>query len=335
MQSSPTINLLRTLFVVFAAVIGWRSGEIFWNAPYIGCAVGLATGLTVVLADFLLKGFSLRLFSSATFGLLLGFLAAQLLLASGVLDYASKDMKWLVGLTVYATFSYIGMMLAVRSNRDEFAFVIPYVRFRRETVQDEVPMIVDSNIIIDGRLPELAKTGFISTSFVIPHFVLEELQTLADSHDQLKRERGRMALARLQEMQNHPDFSVTITGTALDPFAAVDSKLVQLAKMTNARLLTNDSNLCSIARMQGVTALNLNDLNKALRPVLSTGDEIDLVLAREGRDAHQAVGYLSDGTMIVVNHARAHLGKAVRVSISSVLQTSAGRLFFAELKQAA
>jgi uncharacterized protein YacL len=335
MQSSPTINLLRTLFVVFAAFIGWRSGETFWGTPYVACVAGIAVGLTVVLADHLLKGFSLRLFSSATFGLILGFLAARLLLASGILFYASEDMKWLIGLTVYATFSYIGMMLAVRSNRDEFAFVIPYVRFRRESVQDESPMIVDSNIIIDGRLPELAKTGFISTSFVIPHFVLEELQTLADSHDPLKRERGKLALARLQDMQNEPGFSVTITGSSLDPFAAVDSKLVQLAKMTNARLLTNDGNLCSIARMQGVTALNLNDLTKALRPVLSTGDEIDLVLAREGRDSHQAVGYLNDGTMIVVNHARAYLGKSVKVSISSVLQTSAGRLFFAELKAAA
>lgn len=334
MQPSPTINLLRTLFVVFVAVMGWRAGDILLDAPYMGAAAGTALGLGVILADHLLKGFSLRLFSSATFGMLLGWLAARLLLASDILQYAADDTRWAIGLIVYATFSYIGMMLAVRSSRDEFAFVIPYVRFRRESVE-EMPLIIDSNIIIDGRLPDLAKTGFVSTSFVVPHFVLEELQTLADSHDSLKRERGRAALTRLQEMQNNSDFSVTVTGSSLDPFAAVDSKLVQLAKMTNARLLTNDSNLCSIARMQGVQALNLNDLTKALRPVLSTGDEIELVLAREGRDAHQAVGYLTDGTMIVVNHARPYLGKAVRVSISSVLQTSAGRLFFAELKEAA
>src|SRR5687768_15735661 len=131
MQSSSTINLLRTLFVVFAAFIGWRSGEIFWEAPFVGCAAGAAAGLCAVLADHLLKGFSLRLFSSATFGLLLGFLAARLLLASGILHYATEDARWLIGLTVYAIFSYIGMMLAVRSNRDEFAFIIPYVRFRQ------------------------------------------------------------------------------------------------------------------------------------------------------------------------------------------------------------
>src|SRR5436190_10667800 len=231
MQPRSTINLLRTLFVVFAAFIGSGAGGSLWENPLVGGVLGIVFGLCVVLADHLLKGFSLRLFSCATFGLLLGFLAARLLLASGVLNYASKDIEWLVSLTVYASFSYIGMMLAVRSNRDEFAFIIPYVRFRRESAQ-EVPIIVDSNIIIDGRLPELAASGFISKSYVVPHFVLEELQTLADSQDATKRERGRLALARLQEMQNNPEFNVTITGSTLDPFAAVDSKLVQLAKMT-------------------------------------------------------------------------------------------------------
>lgn len=334
MQSSRTINLLRILFVVFAACIGWRAGDTLMENRYVGGTIGVIFGLCVILADHLLKGFSLRLFSSATFGMLLGFLAARLLLASGVLYYASEHVEWLASLVVYATACYIGMMLAVRSNRDEFAFIIPYVRFRRESAQEQ-PIIVDSNIIIDGRLPELAQTGFVSRSYVVPHFVLEELQTLADSQDPNKRERGRLALSRLQEMQNNPEFNVTITGTTLDAFAAVDSKLVQLAKITNTRLLTNDSNLCSIARMQGITTLNLNELTKALRPVLTTGDEIDLMLVREGRDSHQAVGYLSDGTMIVVNHARAYIGKSARVSISSVLQTSAGRLFFAELRDAA
>jgi uncharacterized protein YacL len=334
MNSSPIINLLRVLFVVFSTFLGSRVGQTFVDQPYAGALGGIVFGLFIILADRLLKGFSLRLFSSATFGLLLGFIAAQLLLASNLLRNTPENSQWLISLAVYATFAYLGMMLAVRSNRDEFALIIPYIRFRQEAAL-EPPMIVDSNIIIEGRLPDLATTGFIGKSFVVPHFVLEELQTLADSHDPLKRERGRDALARLQEMQANRNFTVTITGTALDPFAAVDSKLVQLAKMTNSRLLTNDSNLCSIARMQGVIALNLNDLSKALKPVLNTGDEIDLSLSKEGRDLHQAVGYLRDGTMVVVNNARPHLGKTVRVTISSVLQTNAGRLFFAELKAAA
>jgi uncharacterized protein YacL len=333
MYSGPTINLLRVLFVAFTSYLGSEIGYAL-EAPKTGLIGGVVFGLVIVLADRLLKGFSLRLFSSATFGLLLGFLAARLLLASGLLARSSEDTRWFISLGVYATSSYLGMMLALRSNQDDFALIIPYVRFRGQAAQD-APVLVDSNIILDGRLPEVAASGFISSSFVVPHFVLEELQTLADSHDPLKREKGRTALTRLQEMQRNPAFTVTITASALDPFSAVDSKLIQLAKMTNSRLLTNDGNLCSVARMQGVTALNFNDLSKAMRPALTTGDEIDLALSKEGRDAHQAVGYLKDGTMIVVNHARPHIGKTVKVAISTVLQTQAGRMFFAELKAAA
>ncbi len=336
MNSGPTINLLRSLFIVFAAYMGNEVGATFsdsnWARVY-GICGGLAFGLCIVLADRLMKGFSLRLFSSATFGLLLGFLASRLLLASGLFERTPPDALWLIRVAVYATLSYIGMMLAMRSNRDEFALVIPYIRFReeQESAKDS-PVLVDSNIIIDGRLPEVVATGFLTGSFVVPRFILEELQLLADSNDPIKRDKGRSALARLEEMQKSKDFTMTVTESALDPFAAVDSKLVQLAKMMSARMLTNDSNLCSIARMQGVQALNLNDLARAMRPALTAGDDVEVPLSKEGRDVHQAVGYLADGTMIVVNHARSFIGKTVRVNISSVLQTSAGRLFFAELK---
>ncbi len=334
MNSSPTITLLRILFIAFTAFLGSEIGTTFWDGPRTGACGGIAFGLFVVLADRLLKGFSLRMFSSATFGLLLGFIASRLLLASGVLYKTPSDSQWLIGLVVYATLGYIGMMLAMRSNRDEFALIIPYIRFREQSASD-APVLVDSNIIIDGRLPEIIATGFLPRSLIIPRFVLEELHTLADSHDAAKREKGRLALSRLQEMQRNPAINLTIHERTIDAFAAVDSKLVQLAKIMNARLLSNDGNLCSIARLQDITALNLNDLAKAIRSALATGDELNLTLTKEGREPHQAVGYLNDGTMIVVNHSRDLLGKNVRVAISSVLQTSAGRLFFAELRPGA
>ena len=334
MTSGPTISLLRILFVAFTGFLGSEIGRSFWDASRLGTCGGIAFGLSVVLADSLLKGFSLRMFSSATFGLFLGFIASWLLLASGLLNRTPADAQWLISLVVYATLGYIGMMLAMRSNRDEFALVIPYMRFREQSAND-APVLVDSNIIIDGRLPDIIATGFVPHSLIVPRFILDELQMLADSHDSAKREKGRLALTRLQEMQRNPALSVTIHDAVLDPFSAVDAKLVQLAKMTNARIVTNDGNLCSIARLQGIVALNLNDLSKALRPPVSTGDEVAITLTKEGREPHQAVGYLNDGTMIVVNHSRSFVGKNVRVSISSVLQTSAGRLFFAELKQAA
>ena len=331
MNSGPTITLLRVLFIVFTGFLGSEIGHSIWEAPKVGTCAGIAFGLSVVLADRLLKGFSLRMFSSATFGLFLGLLASKLLLASGLLYRTPLDVQWLISLTTYATFGYVGMMLAMRSNRDEFALIIPYIRFRDQSPHD-MPILVDSNIIIDGRLSELVATGFLSRTLIIPRFILEELQTLADSSDPARREKGRLALARLEELQRDPSLNVTIHEVPVDdPFAAVDSKLIQLAKMLSARLLTNDGNLCSIARLQGITALNLNDLNKALRPSVHAGDEITLTLTKEGREPHQAVGYLPDGTMIVVNNSRSQVGKSVRISISSVRQTSAGRLFFAEL----
>jgi len=326
-----TINLLRLLFVVFTTSIGMIISLSTLNSSWIGAILGAAFGLTIVLADRLLNGVSLRLFSSATFGLLVGFLFSRLLLASDILRGASEEIAWFINLGVYATCGYVGMMLAIRSNRDEFALVIPYIRFRRATAQDE-PLLVDSNIIIDGRLADLCATGFVSSSLIVPRFVLDELHRLADSNDPLKRDRGRAAIERLQQMKQNPVLSVTIHETDSTEGTPVDTRLAQLAKLLDVRLLTNDSNLCAIARLQGVAVLNLHDLARSLRPPVTPGQELQLTLAKEGRETHQAVGYLPDGTMIIVNHARAQIGKSVNVIISSSLQTSAGRLFFAELK---
>ena len=326
-----TINLLRALFVAFTALVGTMIGESFVGTVWAGGAIGLAFGLSIVLSDRLMHGISLRVFSSATVGLCVGIVFARLLLASKILARASEDTQWLTSLIAYATFGYFGMMLAIRSNRDEFALIIPYIRFRRSTVQ-EAPVVVDSSVIIEGRLSEVCATGFVSSSFIVPRFVLDELQRLADSGDPLKRERGRGALDRLQRMQRDPAMSITVHESPREPGAPVDTQLASLAKFLDARLLTNDSGLTAIARLQGIPVLNLYDLARALRPVVEPGRQLDLPLVKEGRDPHQAVGYLGDGTMIVVNHARPHLGKTMPIVIASSLQTAAGRLYFAELK---
>ena len=333
MTPSLTLNLLRVLFVTFTGCVGLMIGDDVFGSTVKGTLAGAAFGLVVVLGDRLLKGVSLRLFSSATFGLLVGWLFSQLLLASRLLIAAPPHWQWVIGLIVYSTFGYLGMMLAIRSNREEFALVIPYVRFRQATVQD-APLLIDSNIVIDGRIADICATGFLSSSLVVPRFVLAELHRLTESHDPLKRERGRTGLDRLARMQADPKLSVTIHDIEPDAETPVDIQLVKLATMLHARLLTNDANLCQIARMQGVPVLNLFDLGKALRPQLAAGDELVLPLVKEGRDAHQAVGYLPDGTMIIVNHARGQLGKTVPITIASTVQTHAGRLFFAELKAA-
>ena len=338
MTPASTINLLRVLFVIAAAVLGASIGEARLGSLAAGTALGLIFSLSLVLADRLLKGLTLRLFSSATLGLLLGFFAASLLRASDVLHFASHDAQWIWSLVIYATFGYLGTMLAIRSNRDEFSLLIPYVRFSRQAVQ-ESPLLVDTNILIDGRVQAVCAAGFLGPSLVVPRFVLEELQRLADAADPIRRERGRRGFDNLEKMRRNPALDVTIHDTAAgDPdteLMPVDTRLVNLARFLQSRLLTNDANLSRVARLQGVNVLNLNDLAAAMRPSLSVGDELELPLVKEGRDANQAVGYLPDGTMIVVNHGRGHIGQTVPVLVSSALQTSAGRLIFAEIRPAA
>jgi uncharacterized protein YacL len=320
------------LFITFCAAIGANAGSSLLGNAWPGLFVGLVLGLTVVLVDRLLKGFSLRVFSSATFGLLLGMIAANLLLASDVLHFQSETTQWVARLVVFSTFAYLGMMLAMRSNRDEFSLIIPYVRFTRETTQHE-PIVVDTNIIIDGRIADLCAAGFLSRALIVPRFVLGELQTLADARDPIKRERGRRGLEILNQLQGSRDVELTIHETSAgEDEGSIDSRLVRVAKVLQARLLTNDTALCQVARLQQVATLNLNDVVRALRPIVVVGDEIELNLVKEGREQHQAVGFLPDGTMIVVNHARPFLGKTKPVVVSSALQTTAGRLIFAELK---
>jgi uncharacterized protein YacL len=328
-----TVNLLRALFITFCIAIGGIvTGEI-QGKVIPGILIGAVFALAIVLVDRLLKGFSLRAFSSATFGLLLGLLFANLLMGSEVLRYQSETTQWAVRLVVYCAFGYLGMMLAMRSSRDEFSLIIPYVRFARETTQHE-PLIVDTNVIIDGRIADLCATGFLSRSLIVPRFVLDELQTLADSRDPLKRERGRRGLEILNQLQASRECELTIHDTTGDADLATDARLVRTAKLLQARLLTNDTALGQVARLQQVQTLNLSDLARALRPAVAAGDELELSLVKEGRESHQAVGYLPDGTMIVVNHARPQLGKVATVVVSSALQTGAGRLIFAELKGA-
>src|SRR3954471_19473726 len=171
MTPLSTVNLLRVLFVTFCAAIGATVSLSLAGSVWFGLGVGVVSGLVVVLADRLLKGFSLRAFSSATFGLLLGMLFANLLFASDVLRFQSDFVQWAARLVVYCTFGYLGMMLAMRSSRDEFSLIIPYVRFARETTQHE-PLVVDTNVIIDGRIADLCATGFLSSSLIVPRFIL-------------------------------------------------------------------------------------------------------------------------------------------------------------------
>ncbi len=331
MSPITTVNLLATLFVIFCAFVASLIAEEYDLSALHGVMVGSSFGLILVLIDRLLRGFSLRAFSSATFGLFLGLIFATLLRASDVLRYLPEREEWVISLSIYAAFAYLGMMLAMRSNRDEFSLIIPYVRFTRQAVQD-APLVLDTNIIIDGRIIDLCESGFLSGQLVIPNFVLEELQNLADSADDVRRVRGRRGLETINRLKASPNINLNFHEHDRIESKSVDQMLIHVTQFLQARLLTNDSDLCQVARLSRVAALNLNDLLRAVRANIHPGDEVELDLVKEGRDPSQAVGYLTDGTMIVVNHGGPLIGERVTVVVGSALQTSAGRLFFAELK---
>lgn len=337
MNTSAPANVARAAFVMLTTLLGISialgQGP---NHGWIGGIAGLLFGLLILVVDLGLRNFSIRGFSSGTFGLLVGLLCAWLITRIGFFEsgWAGEYelARDIFELCTYLALGFIGMMVALRSRRDEFSLVIPYVRFRQESVQDS-PILVDSNIIIDGRVPRLCAAGFLSGPLVVPRFVLDEVQALADSGDSLRRDRGNRGLETLNQLQKSSS-GVEVVIHEEDPAneTTVDGKLTELARLLGARLLTNDSSLTKVARLQNVTVLNLNDLSQAMRPTVAPGDELELNLVKEGKDDHQGVGYLPDGTMIVVNQAVKHIGTTQAVVVAGSVQTSAGRLIFAELK---
>jgi uncharacterized protein YacL len=340
MPARSAIPIVRIVFLICCVLLGYFFGISGMRGlgPVSGAVIGGLFGGLVVGVDLMLKDMTIRSFGSGTFGLMTGVFSAWLLTrvpwAQSLVPPQwgnPEEFDRVFSLIIYLTLGYLGIVLALRSNRQEFSLIIPYVRFRNEGVIQQ-PLLVDTNIIIDGRLPGICATGFLGGTLIIPRFVLDEMHVLADSSDPIKRDRGRRGLECLEMLKRTPSISVTIHDDYQSQEKLVDTKLIQLGKSLEARLLTNDGNLGRVAQLQGLTVLNLNQLAHAMRPILNVGDEIELVLVKEGKDEHQAVGYLPDGTMIVVNHAKDKLGCTALAIVSSSLQTSAGRLIFAELK---
>jgi uncharacterized protein YacL len=254
-------------------------------------------------------------------------------LLTGAIDLIpdlDRSVASMIKLVLVLVLCYLGMIFSIRG-RDEFNLIIPYVKFVRQDQKDTV-YILDTSVIIDGRILDICQTKFLEGRFVIPRFVLKELQQVADSADALKRNRGRRGLDILNKLRKNPSGSVKIQEEDFPEISSVDEKIVKLAKLLGGKALTNDFNLNKIAELQGVTVLNINELSNALRPVVLPGEMMEVRLVKEGKEHNQAVAYLEDGTMVVVDNARRFLGNTQKVVVSSVLQTSAGRMIFAKLE---
>ena len=328
------MNLLsvRILFMLGCMFIGYQVmilKGLMMGA--LGMVIGGLIALLLIVLEAGLRRVSVSGLSRAVFGLILGLIIAKL--AGDAFSLAPLDADTLSSIRVSLTliFAYLGMVMALRG-KDEFNIIIPYVRLRRQDQSEDIT-VLDTSVIIDGRIVDICKTKFLSSKIVIPKFVLRELQQIADSTDPIKRQRGRRGLEMLHTVQKEAGIDITISEEDFSDTSEVDAKLVKLAKLLGGKILTVDFNLNRVASIQGIKVLNINELANALKPVVFPGEQMQIKLIKEGKEHNQAVGYLDDGTMVVVEDARRLIGQEVKVAVTSVLQTQAGRMIFTKLER--
>jgi len=330
-----TILFLRAFFVLLSTVVGYCLGGILGSLSQVwsvgGSIIGFIGSLLIILIEITMRRFSIRNLSAAVFGLIFGFFMAWLLTSVIRLIPMSVELFASLQIILILIFCYLGMIIAMRG-KDEFNLIIPYVKFVRQDKKEDV-ILLDTSVIIDGRIADIFQTTFVEGRIVIPRFVLRELQQIADSQDSLKRNRGRRGLDILNKIQKNPAFDVKIQEEDFPEIKEVDAKLVKLAKVLGAKVFTNDFNLNKIAELQGVTVLNINELANALRPIVLPGEAMEVRISKEGKEYNQGVAYLDDGTMVVVDNSKNLIGQVIKVVVTSVLQTSAGRMIFAKLEE--
>ncbi len=278
-------------------------------------------------------------------GLIVGLLIAALVMTPISNIFTGSDMLRIIGVVlaviVYCITGIIGVNIAIKKKDDiynSFSSVKKLNKDKRAKGESKTntaqPKLLDTSVIIDGRIHDILKTGFIEGTIVIPSFVLQELRHIADSADVLKRTRGRRGLDILNQIQKDLKIPVEITEKDFENIAEVDAKLLKLAQTIGGVVITNDFNLNKVAEFQGVKVLNINELANAVKPVVIPGEEMNLSIVKDGKESGQGVAYLDDGTMIVVEGGRKYLGETIDVVVTSVLQTAAGRMIFAKLKTA-
>jgi uncharacterized protein YacL len=311
-----------------------------WVALGFGSFAGLIMGLLVQNAyrrlETRVRSLSVEILLSRAVGLVVGLLVANLMLAPLFLVPIAEDFaffKPLAAILVSILFAYTGMTLMDTHGRAMMRLINPNNMesslIAEGTLKPAATKVVDTSCVIDGRIESLMQTGFLEGQFLIPQFVIQELQTIADSSNDQKRIRGRRGLDILNNLREEFGDRIVIHPADYDDLSTVDAKLVRLAQEINGTLVTNDYNLNKVASLQQIEVLNINDLAQALRPTYLPGDTLNIKVLKEGKEPAQGVGYLSDGTMVVVEEGIKHMGKQLDVVVTSALQTSAGRMIFA------
>ena len=331
----PMIMLLRLIILVAFTFIGhylgfqYFSGGLLVQFPWLGALFGALAGFVVILLDLYFKHLSVRNILSVLIGVTLG-LWTHSLLMQVVHNYAviPKEQLTQIGMISAAIFAYLGAITILRG-QDEFSVMIPFVKLTAKGAAEDI-ILLDTSVIIDGRIADICETAFLGGKLYLPRFVLKELQLIADSSDPLKRNRGRRGLDILNRMKKNPLLEIKIHETDFQELNTVDAKLVKLAQELGGKVLTNDFNLNKVAELQGVKVLNINELANALKPIVIPGEMMQVRILKEGKEQDQGVAYLDDGTMVVVDNGRRRIGQTLSVTITSVLQTQAGRMIFAK-----
>ncbi len=329
------ILLIRILFILGFSLFGYFFSIYPWfqalglpQPQWIGIGVGFILGVLGVFVDIAFKRYSVRNLLSIICGIALGLFVHRLFMAMAAYGHFSPAFLELLTMTSALFFCYLGAVTILRG-ADEYALMIPFIKLDTKGTGEEL-ILLDTSVIIDGRIADMAETHFLSGKLILPRFVLKELQLIADSSDPLKRNRGRRGLDVLNRMKENTKVQVKINEMDFTEFNTVDAKLVKMAQVTNAKVFTNDFNLNKVAELQGVRVLNINELANALKPIVMPGELMEVKILKEGKEQDQGVAYLDDGTMVVVDNGRRRIGQTLTVSITSVLQTQAGRMIFAK-----
>ncbi|MBM4136942.1 MAG: TRAM domain-containing protein [Nitrospira sp.] len=320
--------LLRISFFLLFAFSGYILG-IKYNYGLYGVLIGGFLGLIAIAIESILKNVDFGAIIGGLLGISFGLLFASLFMLP-LKPILGEDIK-AISFGVSAVFGYVGLLLGINKGK---SLSIPGILnlLKRRGVEENLK-ILDTSVIIDGRIVEVCESGFLEGVFILPQFILQELQHIADSADHMKRARGRRGLDVLHKIQKMSEITVRIVDEDFPKIKEVDAKLVALARLMNAKVITNDFNLNKVAELQGVSVLNINELANALKPVVLPGESMNVFVLKEGKEYNQGVAYLDDGTMVVIENGRRLIGKNADVTVTSVLQTTAGRMIFAKPKE--
>ncbi len=332
------IAIFRILFIIASVVFtSLYYIDVSLQAVILSGLISAVAALAIIIViEYVSHTFSTRILLAALLGLFVGLIFSHLLvIAFASMPLAiSAESQSVVKALIYHVIGFATMLFFVINN-DSISLLDYIIPEKTEEGKESgiAYKILDTSVIIDGRIADICDTGFIEGILVIPNFVLNELQMIADSADSIKRNRGRRGLDILNKMQKDQTIMVKISDMDFPEIHEVDAKLVKMAKVMKAMVITNDFNLNKVAEFHGVRVLNINQLSNALKPIVLPGEEMKVALIKEGKDSNQAIGYLDDGTMVVVENGRRRLGHEVEVIVTSVLQTTAGRMIFARIRE--